>query len=613
MSAYGPFERPPIPSVESRAAPAARALGAGASREWVLRSPAGQETVLRLEPGQSLTVGRDLTSDVPILDAGVSRHHATIALERDAESRERLWIEDLHSHNGTFVNTERVQRAEIRAGDVLTFGRVRLTLLERGSAEEEPDPLGKLSEKELALLLRAAREFAGETQQALVFQRLLEISVGALGAERGALFLWDEERKTFHVVAAHPRALFERASMLLAQNVGEMVLRGRRTRLVPREAETPWTLRAGSREETPYVLASPRDPTAPLADGAAETGALAAPIFAGPRPVGVLYLDRRARGGFSAAEARFLHALTWATSTALGTSSQVSDMRAWNQRLEALIAVRRSDAAGPAAEAAGARAAGAVDGGRKAAEATKLLAELESCLEAAGEAAAAWKGEGAGRLFACALQGAKLRLRAIRQLVDRASARLEEVQLAHAFREVSAPRSDHIRVSPERGGELCVSCSPDELFLAIDLALDILCCQAEIMARSPEESALELFWTASPSSDGSAVEVRISGKEPRPRGGTGAEKLAPAALEELSRLLLRLGAELLRRFVAERLRGDISLDGEEGRAVRAIDLRLPTAWISLAETAFLPAHRSLGTAIEDALPEDALPEQGRQP
>lgn len=601
MSAYGPFERPPAPSAETRAQPAARALETATPREWVLRSPSGQETVLRLEPGQSLTVGRDLTSDVPILDAGVSRHHAAIALERDAEGQEVLWLEDLHSHNGTFVNTERIQRAKVQAGDVLTFGRIRLTLLERGSAEEEPDPLGTLSEKELALLLRVAREFAGETQQALVFQRLLEISVAALGAERGALFLWDEERRTFHAVAAHPRALFETAPMLIARNVAEMVLRGRRARLVPREADAPWGRRVGSREETPYVLASPRDPTASLSDGAAETGALAAPIFAGPRPLGVLYLDRTARGGFSAAEARFLHALTWATSTALGTSSQVSDMRAWNQRLESLIAVRRSSAAGPAPEATG-----ATDGDRRAAEAAKLLADLERCLEAAGEAVAARKAGDAERLFACALQGAKLRVRATRQLLDRASARLEEVQLAHAFREVSEPRSDQVRLGSERGGELCVSCPPDELFLALELSLDILSCQAELLSRRPEEGAVELVWTACPSSDGSAVGVRISRKDVRPRAGTEAKSSDPSALEELARLFRRLGADLLRRIVAERLRGEISLEGEDEGAVRAIDLRLPNAWISLAETAFLPAHRLLGAELEGALPEDAV-------
>ena len=56
-----------------------RALGASGIREWILRTSSGQELTFRLEPGQSVTLGRDLTSDVPILDAGVSRHHARIA------------------------------------------------------------------------------------------------------------------------------------------------------------------------------------------------------------------------------------------------------------------------------------------------------------------------------------------------------------------------------------------------------------------------------------------------------------------------------------------------------------------------------------------------------
>ena len=44
-------------------------------KEWLLRNPAGDELYLRLEPGETSAVGRDLSSDLTILDAGVSRHH----------------------------------------------------------------------------------------------------------------------------------------------------------------------------------------------------------------------------------------------------------------------------------------------------------------------------------------------------------------------------------------------------------------------------------------------------------------------------------------------------------------------------------------------------------
>src|SRR5207244_331143 len=54
--------------------------------------------IFRLSRGPGL-IGRSQRAEVRLFDDGVSRQHAKIRLDGDS-----LWIEDLGSRNGTFVN-----------------------------------------------------------------------------------------------------------------------------------------------------------------------------------------------------------------------------------------------------------------------------------------------------------------------------------------------------------------------------------------------------------------------------------------------------------------------------------------------------------------------------
>lgn len=67
-----------------------------------------------------LTIGRDITNDVPLNDPEVSRQHA-----RMARTDAGYTIEDLNSTNGTFVNQERVTEPRVLAhGDVIGLGEL---------------------------------------------------------------------------------------------------------------------------------------------------------------------------------------------------------------------------------------------------------------------------------------------------------------------------------------------------------------------------------------------------------------------------------------------------------------------------------------------------------
>jgi pSer/pThr/pTyr-binding forkhead associated (FHA) protein len=64
------------------------------------------------------TVGRHPESDIFLNDVTVSRHHCRFVV-----TGEEITVEDSGSTNGTYVNDERVDQAQLGAGDEVMVGR----------------------------------------------------------------------------------------------------------------------------------------------------------------------------------------------------------------------------------------------------------------------------------------------------------------------------------------------------------------------------------------------------------------------------------------------------------------------------------------------------------
>ena len=75
------------------------------------------------------TVGRHPESDIFLDDVTVSRHHCRLSAVGD-----ELTIEDSGSTNGTYVNDDRIDSAELNPGDEVLIGRFHL-IVARGEAE----------------------------------------------------------------------------------------------------------------------------------------------------------------------------------------------------------------------------------------------------------------------------------------------------------------------------------------------------------------------------------------------------------------------------------------------------------------------------------------------
>jgi DNA-binding NtrC family response regulator len=80
--------------------------------------------VVPLVEGRRTVIGRFPPADVTLRDSSLSRQHASVELQRGA-----LWVEDLQSTNGTWVNGERVERSRVEVGAELSFGAVSASVL----------------------------------------------------------------------------------------------------------------------------------------------------------------------------------------------------------------------------------------------------------------------------------------------------------------------------------------------------------------------------------------------------------------------------------------------------------------------------------------------------
>jgi pSer/pThr/pTyr-binding forkhead associated (FHA) protein len=88
----------------------------------VKRGPnAGSRFTLR--PGKT-TIGRHPDSDIFLDDVTVSRRHAEVHHDGAA-----FTVNDVGSLNGTYLNRERIEQADLHSGDELQVGKFRLVFL----------------------------------------------------------------------------------------------------------------------------------------------------------------------------------------------------------------------------------------------------------------------------------------------------------------------------------------------------------------------------------------------------------------------------------------------------------------------------------------------------
>jgi MoxR-like ATPase len=94
-------------------------------------------------PEEGLTLGRDYSANVQILDTRVSSSHAMILFEKGS-----WWIYDLQSSNGTLLNDAETEAGILEDGDVITIGASTIGFhFEEGASPAEPTTTESLGKK----------------------------------------------------------------------------------------------------------------------------------------------------------------------------------------------------------------------------------------------------------------------------------------------------------------------------------------------------------------------------------------------------------------------------------------------------------------------------------
>src|SRR6516225_12484476 len=95
------------------------ASGGAESAQWALRFISGkyQGGEFPLRPHREIIIGRSSDLDMVLVEDMVSRKHAKITTDETT-----VTIQDLGSTNGTFVNGEKVRKADLKDGDRILIG-----------------------------------------------------------------------------------------------------------------------------------------------------------------------------------------------------------------------------------------------------------------------------------------------------------------------------------------------------------------------------------------------------------------------------------------------------------------------------------------------------------
>ena len=98
----------------------------GGGAALAIRAGGGRAGEVFALDGERMTIGRSPDAEVFLDDVTVSRNHALIVRRRDG-----LYVDDLGSLNGTYVNRHRIDSHRLADGDELQVGKYKLTFLER--------------------------------------------------------------------------------------------------------------------------------------------------------------------------------------------------------------------------------------------------------------------------------------------------------------------------------------------------------------------------------------------------------------------------------------------------------------------------------------------------
>lgn len=124
------------------------------------------------------TLGRRPYNDIVIDNLAVSGEHAVIQMTGD-----QVFLEDLNSTNGTYVNGRAIKRQQLQSGDEIEIGKYKIKFAAEGAASEPDRPVAAQSRAQVAAAPASSSGFApsgmGDSQGFGAFHASIKVLSGA--------------------------------------------------------------------------------------------------------------------------------------------------------------------------------------------------------------------------------------------------------------------------------------------------------------------------------------------------------------------------------------------------------------------------------------------------
>lgn len=201
--------------------------------------PESKTIFLNIESGNCFTLGRSVECDLPIENIAVSRRHCTITRVSDD-----FRLDDLKSHNGTFVNGLRVESQILKHGDRIDLGNLQAMFLSQENEENyelevEIDDGALITNStvrifphhdtaefssDLNTLVKLGKAINEIENRASLQRRFLEIIFEFVPAQRGAILLTDSDFHAMKFISFTAENVSATEPMQLSRTVCQQVL-----------------------------------------------------------------------------------------------------------------------------------------------------------------------------------------------------------------------------------------------------------------------------------------------------------------------------------------------------------------------------------------------------
>jgi len=328
------------------------AASAGSARLEAVAGPLEGKTFPLTE--DELSIGREPSNQISLLDSLVSRRHCVI--RKDGAG---FCLEDLDSRNNTFVNNVPVKMRKLADGDQIRVGKSVLVFqgLSHEPADDSssvrldtaPTPGGAtvVLRKQDAIYLQPARVHAlGASERtvrdlnvlldfskslnsvhglAALQQRALEAVLEISSADRAAILLTEEGSEEFTSIVGRDRRLGANPTMQVSQTILNQVMR-ENLAVLSNDVTSDETFREADSLLEPQVRA-----------------VLAVPLEVQDKLLGALYLDTSSQGArFDAALLQLVTALGNVTALALENARRLERLGDENRRLQQELNIQHS-------------------------------------------------------------------------------------------------------------------------------------------------------------------------------------------------------------------------------------------------------------------------------